>query len=447
MKFQKYFVFDIKNVSKINIFLSSLFLLILVIFGYNMTKNIVAVESIRWMNVYPLSYFRYISLKELFQFFYELKIPIPPIIGFFEILSLRLGSSGIIIKYAYRISIVGTYCGVLLYSRTTINRMFLSFILSGYFLYATTLIHPMNSQGYDIYFPAFFMIYILLQKATSSNLSKRMRTWILPGLSGFFLSMTELSRPFLVFILPLFIIFSYLNFQESIRKQQLIVFLTPIILLSGLWHAHLFITHKQITFSNHSGYNLIRAWPLDNLPDLEIEVNNTPIKNGSQNQQNYKDKTWENLNTVEHSENSKRLQKAVIEYWLTYPGKSTLYTLERVDDLLSAKTKLYKNEADSEWLGGYKLLVKITSSLMILNVGFLISYFLNNFSMKSMTFILKNSDNVIIIFTIFNIVVLAVGEQWEEARIILSILPFLATLPLFRKPMKKVKKHEREINW
>lgn len=295
-----------------------------IVIGAFIVRNSDSRPSIGWMRVFDLSQFAHISLLELLNFYRNLRIPIPPVIGLSEILSIRFaGSTALVTTYAYRASLVACYLFVIILANTSVKRLFLSFFLSIFFLYVTVIIHRGGPQGYDIFLPLFFLLYlVLLKKAVNSSNKNKVSIWLLPFLSGFFLSMTELSRPFVVYIIPLFIVFAYFRFKKCCLKKQFIVFVIPIILFSGTWHCHLFTAHNQISFSNHSGFNLARAWlqvPVEwvtkngwggqmasfwiEVPPVELltEVHNAPLYDGG----------WANLNTEEHTENSDRLQSAI----------------------------------------------------------------------------------------------------------------------------------------
>jgi hypothetical protein len=187
------------------------------VFGFYMGRESVANPSITWMVMYLPEDFTNISCSELVTFLKGLRIPIPPVIGLMEILSIRfMGSTTFVTQYLYQIGLVAGYLMAITLAGNSAIRLLASFFISVVFLYATTKIHPGNPQIYDVLMPAFFLTYIfLLKKSADKNFPGRNTAWvlILTFLSGFFLSMAELSRPFIIYILPLFIISAYLIFK------------------------------------------------------------------------------------------------------------------------------------------------------------------------------------------------------------------------------------------
>ena len=77
------------------------------------------------------------------------------------------------------------------------------------------------------------------------------------------LALLELTRPFMIFLLPLFLVVEWhrIYLHAPRRQSALAAFLLPVVVLSGGWHLHLFLAHDhQIAWTNISGYNLQRAW-------------------------------------------------------------------------------------------------------------------------------------------------------------------------------------------
>ena len=409
---------------------NKLILLVIALLGFValgafLVKNAKASPSITWMIIYDVDDFRQISATELTSFFRNLRIPIPPMIGLLEILSIRfLGSPAPVTVFAYRLSLIGAYALAIILASRTLLRLAFSTVVAMIFLYATVKIHPGNPQGYDIFFPLLFLSYLLLLEGTANYQGKGQ--WALSLLAGFALSMTELSRPFVIYALPFLILVSYFKLSQTASVRLFIWFLAPILLFSGLWHWHLHHDLGQITFSNHAGYNLARCWEGDPVRSVELvkEIHDAPLVEGR----------WPNLNTPEHTENSRRIQVAIMSYWFHHPGTSLLYMIERVDDLLSAKTSIYSNEPKSEAFGLYRLLVKLTSAWLLINLGTFALYIVKNKFRVPYQKLLSVTDHILLVFTAYCILLLSIGERGEEARFLISILPFLTVLPAFMAP-------------
>jgi len=404
-------------------YLLILLLLCFIFLGSYFVRSSTATPSVTWGFIFAPESFTHITFVELYSFYKELRIPIPPVISLSEILCIRFtGSAQLITKHLYRLSLIASYLLAIILANKSTTRLIASFFISTIFLYATVKIHPGNPQVYDILFPLFFLMYVfLIKKSVDKEFLDKSKTGIiiLTILSGFFLSMAELSRPFVIFILPLLVLSSYFILKESSLMNQFTFFIIPVILLSGMWHLHLLINYGQISFTNHSGFNLTRAWKIPPVKLIE-EIHDTPLGDGM----------WDNLNTEEHTINSNLLQKAVFTYWLKNPKASILMAIERINIFLSANTE-YKYKPESKWFGLYKLLVKITSSLLLVNFGILILFIFNNFNPSQIVRSLTNTENLMIIFATYCIAILSIGESGEEPRLLISILPMLATLPMF----------------
>lgn len=402
-------------------------MLLILLLGIQLTSSHIAYPALRWMEIYFPADFLKMDYSEIKDFIYGLKIPIPPIIAGLEILSLKLfGSTVLVTKYLYQTSLIGQYILVILItaSGNLKYRLLISTFVSAIFLYFTSLIHPGNPQGYDVFMPFFFLMYIYLMiKCRESFIRKNQSSHLIPIIyaigSGFFLSMTELTRPFIIFILPIIILLSCFFIG---RKILFISFIVPVIFISGFWHSHLLLHHNQVTFSNHAGFNLQRAWPDASKISLVDEVKNTPLGIDR----------WANLNTSEHSTNSKLLQSSVTKYWLQHPAHFISGTIKSMCNLLSGKTNIYSHAPKSSFIWLYKLLVAITSLSIIINIILLIVLSLLN--PKKLFIALKNPDSIIIVFTFFSMIFYSISEKGEEARFLISLLPMLSTLPfLFNK--------------
>ena len=355
----------------------------------------------------------------------ELRVPIPPVLGLAEIISIKTtGTTEIITNYFYKISLISSYLIAIFLAQKSKSRLIISALVSIVFLYSTIQIHPGNPQLYDVALPFFFLLYVLLLKqATKNDNMSRGKALFLALFSGFCLSMAELSRPFVIYIMPLLIVLGYFKFKENnYYKYQYLFFLTPIILFSGIWHLHLFFNLDQITLSNHSGFNLIRAWNIDQDNIAMLSENPPPIEGGGGGR---------NINTAIHNENSKTLQKAVLEYWVNHPKTTFFRMLERVNDLLSAKTRIYGHKPTSKIFSLYKLIVQITSSILIVSFIQLTIQAFKYSSLKPLIQSLTRPDTLIILFALYCLLILSIGDAGEEARFLITILPLLATIPIF----------------
>ena len=131
-------------------------------------QDTIGVSTLTWMKIYAPEDFIDISPQQIYMFFRTLRIPIPPILGLGEILSLKItNSTDIITNYFYKFTLISSYIlSICLANKSPVRLLVASFV-STIFLYATTIIHPGNSQVYDVSLPFFFLFYIF---ACSKNL-------------------------------------------------------------------------------------------------------------------------------------------------------------------------------------------------------------------------------------------------------------------------------------
>lgn len=374
--------------------------------GFFFVRHSIAWSSTTWMIIYHPSDFN--NLGQVASFLHSLRIPIPPVISVFEILNFLTDSSTLFInKTCYRIALVLQYVLAFLIASSSMKRLLTSFFLSLIFLWGTIIIHPINPYNYDIFFPLFSMLFIVLLKYAINPSLKIFRQHVVCFFCGFFLSMTELTRPFVMLMLPIILGGVYVRFRTHQIKNGFLIFLLPLIVFSGGWHLHLAIFHRQFLSSNHSGFNLLRAWPHIPMPILIEEFQNHPIKPGR----------WENLNTPEHYENSVRLQKAILHYWIRHPGNTLALIIQKIHFFISAPTYLMGYDEyipQGTILPIYKMGVTLSASISLISSLFLIcSCILHPYFFQ---YIFQDTDNLLIFFTVMCIFFCSVGESGEEFR-------------------------------
>lgn len=376
-----------------------------------------ATSVLRWMRIWQPADLSQLEFHEIARFLLDLRVPIPPFLALVELLALKHPPThAFLVTFGYRTVLVAVFFMALLVARTSRTRLLLSLAASWIFLASTVAIHPGNPQFYDVLSPLFFLIFILaLERARSvAAIAKR---WVWSAPAGFFLAMTELTRPFVIYILPLLVLCGLLALRCDRRSQW--AFLLPIVLLSGGWHAHLWLNFRQTTFSNHVGFNLIRGWSEVSWPELVPEPGIRMWSGG-----------WPNLNTPEHSENSRRLQAAVQHYWLEHPLASARKAISRIASLLSGSSLIrLKHLPESPALMVYAVAVKLAAAWLFLQAAILGGRVI--WSRRSWVS-LGSSDALVIVFAASSSVFMAIGERGEEARLLITLLPLLATLPRAR---------------
>jgi len=385
--------------------------------------GIEAVPAITWMNIYDLEDFKYKSWSELFSFVSNNRLPIPPLVLAAELSVYKiLGSVQLITIYFYKFAICAPYVVAMEMVKLNRVRFLATYAVSILFLFGSIQIHQGNPQGYDVYLPCFLLLFVYFFERSVSG--GPLQTQCLYALyAGLALSLAELTRPFMIFVLPaglLISVISYCRFKK-VGLILTVVFLMPVVSLSGSFHIFKWVKHQQLTFSNNTGFNLSRAWGrVIVVPPLLDESKYLPIKEGR----------WPNLDTDEHQINSERFKQAVVEQWLNHPVQSASFAMSLLNDFLAGETRIYDHNPNSIFLQAYKLVYKCLAGLLLVNglvlVGCVLMYRRRVFDR------ITDRDNLTILLTAFLILIFAIGEKGEEARFIISVLPLLALIPLAR---------------
>jgi hypothetical protein len=398
--------------------------LVFLTIGSILVRNSTAWSATSWMFMYSPADFR--TTRDLVTFLKELWAPIPPVISAVEIIDFQLTrTTDIVTNYLYKVTLVGAYLLALWLTYPSLARLVLSFVVSIIFLWATVLVHPVNPQVYDAFLPFLILMFLaLLRVVTSVPAGRSAVAYVVSGFAGFFLSMAELARPFMLAILPILLVGAYLRLRGA-PKRRFAVLLVPLALFSGVWHAHLFMAHHQILSTNHSGFNLLRAWR-----DAPIRLNalvqedRTPVAKGR----------WPNLNTAEHNANSQVLEHDVLAYILTNPGKALPHAVARIAYFISAPVSTYQGTNHERSvpphpvLSIYRVVAPASFLFMLANIGVLVFFTIK--AGRRFHLVLASAENLLLIVTFLLLLVLSLGEANEEARLVISTLPLLAAFPV-----------------
>lgn len=394
------------------------------ILGGWIVRSMVGVASIRWMLVYDVTDVQ--TLRQYLHFITNLRIPIPPVIATLEILDYWLcGRSLIMTVWMYRAALVLVYVLALVHARRSVWRLLAAFGLSVEFIWATSVIHPYNPPTYDIWFPLFLWLFVLLlDQARGVN---GRRGLIFSCWAGFFLSMAELTRPYMVLLLPVFLVAGIVSLR-SWWKSRLPVFLLPLLIFSGAWHVHQYVKFDEIVWTNHNGFNIHRAWQMVPDPPKVPEPHNWPVAFGR----------WRNLNTPEHTENNHRMRAAVAAYIVAHPVRSTYHIMDKLAVFLHPQTHMRLHDAAEKhpMLWTYRLTFHLAMIFWAVQLAMLVFYGLK-FRRRCLD-LLAEPDNILILIILMVSLVIAIGEAGEEARFLLSLLPFFAALPMARIPKPRI---------
>ncbi len=395
-------------------------ILLFSIAGAYLVRSSCGVDSLLWCNIYAVQDFD--TFDKTADFVKNLRVPIPVLLSLAEIGSFNLfGDTYLVTRTCYRIAMVLSFVVAIYLASSNSRKMLASVLFSFVFLWATVLIHPGNAQTYDIFLPLFSLLFIVclkigIKRPDSAGPTKL--TALCFTASGFFLSMAELMRPFVLFVLPLMLFGAYLALRNR-PKRYFLCFLAPLILFSGTWHLNMALRHGQIAWSQHSGFNLSRAWPMVPRPMLIRETHNQPL-------QPFR---WANKNTQEHFENSRRLQENVVQYVLTHPYDSMGHLYDQMGALLFGKTQLFNHKPESPLIWVYRPMVWIASLWLFYHATMLVIGLCHGHG-----YLFGVPENLLIVMTLSYIFIFAFGESGEQARFLLSLLPLLAAFPSVPMP-------------
>ena len=390
-----------------------------VIFGGVMVKHSSAAAATTWMGIYSPNDFP--TFRGMVAFLVNLRVPIPPVISSFEIINVQIsGNTKWVTGYLYRIALIGSYVIALLLAYPSISKMVFSFVISIIMLAGITIIQP--PCVYDILYP-FFLLLFFLSLRISVNCADSYPSWsnVASCCAGFALSMTELSRPFFFILLLIPLGYSFLALRK-LARQKLILFMIPLVLFTGVWHFHQFVSFGQVLWDNHSGFNLQRAWlswPGAPAPTLVPEPDSARLAPGRFSGLNF--------NTPEHGINSTLLRNAVIRYCASHPIATLRIGAEKVLNFVSGPTSMYYFVPQHSVLLYYRIAVQLATAFLVAQfITIVVGIFF--FKVKLST-LFGDAGNILLVLTFCSLLFLSLGDKGEEARFLLSILPLLAAFP------------------
>jgi hypothetical protein len=408
--------------------LRPLALLLFACLGFYLVRGATGSPSTNWMLIYEPSDFP--TVTSLVDYLADLRIPIPPILSSLEIIDHQLtGSTRFVTVYLYRLGFVAGYLIAIQLASSTLPRLGLSFSMSGVLLAGSVLVHRANPQVYDVLLPCLLLLFVFsLERARNRGEGDSLALGFC-ALAGFSLSMAELLRPFMIFVLPVALVCAFAALRRLPRRCAL-AFLVPILLFSGMWHIHVAHAHGQLTWSNHSGFNLrlSQLLPPESVPPLEME-----------HAERLGPGRWPNLNSEIHTQNSRKIQSAVVGYMIRHPVDGTVRLARAFWKLVATPTKVHIHDPARPrhgpfrvfLLGGYRL-VSIAGAIFLIANAARLAWLLIR-SRERRLDLLAVPDNIVILLGVMLLMFLSIGAGREQGRIILSLLPLYAVLPVARR--------------
>ncbi len=366
-----------------------------------------------WMYVFHPSDIA--TWDQLVAYVVNLRVPIPILLSLAEIAEYHFtGELTVMTRVLYPVAIYTAFVLALWPASAARLRLAVAFVLAVIYVWGLRIVHLANPQTYDVIFPALALAYVVsLEQALHDDQPK----WV-AGAAGLALTLAELTRPFFIYFLPWLVAAGCLALRKRGRRS-LGLFLLPVILLSGSWHLHIARTQGQLTWTNHSGYNLLRNWTMVEMPPLVPETGSAPLAPDH----------WLNLNTPEHALNNRRVGAAVIAYIRENPGPAVAHALAGMGEFLSIKTGYYRWHPDNPGLRYYRWAAWIGLGWLAAQ---LVAAGLALLRQDWPAWVAPESQ--LIAITAATLLVLALGEAGEEARLVVTLLPLLAALPVFGRP-------------
>ena len=380
--------------------------------GMEISSEKTAFSSTYWMQIF--SFQDYGEPDAFRQYLLDLRTGIPPLYSALEIYSFNTWQDNTwIFKDLYQLGMI-TMCILPLFFTRGKEVLLIAGLLMGWiFFRAGLLIHEGNPQYYDVLLPCFLLLYLLFSEASFALKGWRIIAPLMGFLAGLCLGIAELSRPFMLALVPFLIGYSCFHYLRQKQYISLVIFLLPLLIVSGGWHAKLYVYNNgQVIWSNSSGTNLYRAWShmVDNEAlELELQEEAPPLLYGR----------WNNLNTQVHYENS-QVRKAYVWKAIRHnPGDALKRIWLKTLIFIRPQTDLYAHQPRGNFIAAYKVLVKgiylLFPILVILGIRKIIKRPSSFFS----------REWIVVFITGFLSFMPIIGESGEEARFLISVLPFL----------------------
>lgn len=246
-------------------------------------------------------------------------------------------------------------------------------------------------------------------------------------LLSFSIVLADMLRPFMMVITPIIVIWiGYLIYKRTSRSLMYL-FIFPLFILL-IWHGNHIFVLKQLTWSNYSGYNLARAWHPEAIAERPYWYATTQ-PNAVTPATSINDEQWgRNSNYVLHKVLdwvwAHPLDALARIPWLLWQTFSIPITISRVR--ITGEIELRASALD--WFA--------TVSTFFYRVGMGISLWGSGFELLRQLYTKKTIRMIPFIVT-FIVVIVALTENGEQARFLLSLAPavlyaFIRCLYTFR---------------
>lgn len=371
-----------------------------------------ATSAVTWMRTLDLETFR--TAADVWDYLAGLRTGIPPVLSTLELLWwVNFRDLTLFSDLLYPLTVASAFALAVLIQPERFRLRAAVLILGLFMAHRGVAVHAGNPANYDPLFALLTLGYFLL-----------VRAWLRdrrPGrlaAAGLCLSLLELTRPFMIFLLPLFLAVEVHRIARTApgRAGALAAFLIPVAILSGGWHLHVWLAHDhQIAWTNVSGFNLQRAWE-DFDPDIRSarRLEELPrVREGA-------DELWADLNTSEVYRESEALKSLIVARILEDPVRAAGHVLDRLAVFASAPTRMYDWDPQGIGILAYRGVVTVLLLTMAgyAAVGAAVLIRRGCWPWLDQRWWLAAS-------TLLVVILVSIGERGEEGRFIFSILPML----------------------
>ena len=371
-----------------------------------------ATSAVTWMRTLDLETFR--TAADVWDYLAGLRTGIPPVLSTLELLWwVNFRDLTLFSDLLYPLTVASAFALAVLIQPERFRLRAAVLILGLFMAHRGVAVHAGNPANYDPLFALLTLGYFLL-----------VRAWLRdrrPGrlaAAGLCLSLLELTRPFMIFLLPLFLAVEVHRIARTApgRAGALAAFLIPVAILSGGWHLHVWLAHDhQIAWTNVSGFNLQRAWE-DFDPDIRSarRLEELPrVREGA-------DELWADLNTSEVYRESEALKSLIVARILEDPVRAAGHVLDRLAVFASAPTRMYDRDPQGIGILAYRGVVTVLLLTMAgyAAVGAAVLISRGCWPWLDQRWWLAAS-------TLLVVILVSIGERGEEGRFIFSILPML----------------------
>ena len=381
--------------------------------GSEFAKDATAFSATYWMQIF--SFQDYSSPVDFYQYMMELRTGIPPLLSALEIYSFNTwGDNTWIFQDLYQGAIFLIVLLPFFFTKGKTQALIWCIAVGAIFFRSILLIHPGNPQYYDVLLPSLILLFLLFAEWSFTFKNEWGLAILLALMAGICLGISELTRPYMLALLPFLLAYAGFHYLKNRQIAAFIAFLLPVLLISGSWHAKLIIHNNgQVIWSNSSGTNLYRAWSgfVDNESlEKELQEEAPPLLYGR----------WENLNTQVHFENSQKRKAYVWKGIRSQPGRALQRLWKKILIFVQPQTAIYEHKPEGTYIALYRILVKG----IFLIFPLLVFWGLRKIGKAPAYFF--SWEWYILMITGFLSLMPIIGESGEEARFVISVLPFLS---------------------